>query len=226
MHPDQAGRGSRAMGRLRNLVLLWVALLLLLEPAWGAEPVVQQLALQRQGEGLLLSARLDLEASPPVQDALLRGVPLYFVWQADVYRSRWYWTDKRVASAVRTLRLAYQPLTRRWRLSLSNETGAGSGGAGLAYALHQNYDNLADAMAGVGRVSRWKVSDANRLQADEEHRVELTFRLDLALLPRPLQIGVAAQSDWTMELQRRLEVPERPEPETPAQVHPDTTDER
>ena len=41
---------------------------------------------------------------------LLRGVPLYFVWQADVYRKRWYWTDKRVASAVRTLRLAYQPL--------------------------------------------------------------------------------------------------------------------
>lgn len=211
---------------LRRLVALLAALACLLAPAWAAEPAVQQLALQRQTDGLFLSARLELEASAAVQDALLRGVPLYFVWQADVYRKRWYWTDKRVASAVRTLRLAYQPLTRRWRLSLSNEAGAGAGGAGLAYALHQNYDSLADALAGVGRISRWKISDGGRLQSDAEHRLELGFRLDLTLLPRPLQIGMAAQSDWTMELQRSLDVPERAESDVPAPAHPDMVDER
>jgi hypothetical protein len=147
-----------------------------------------------------------------VEDALLKGVPLYFVWQADVYRHRWYWTDKRVATAMRTLRLVYQPLTRRWRLSLSTDTGSPSG-AGLQYALHQNFDSLADALAGVGRVARWKLADAARLKADEKHRVEWRFRLDLSLLPRPFQIGMANQPEWDVDVQKVLRVPDQTEPE-------------
>ena len=78
-----------------------------------ANPQVQQMALERTAEGLYLNARLGLGATPDVEDALVRGVPLYFVWQADVTRSRWYWADKRLVSAVRVLRLAYQPQTDR-----------------------------------------------------------------------------------------------------------------
>ncbi len=182
-------------------------------PAAAAEPELQQQALQRSADGLFLSARLSLSPSPAVEEALLKGVPLYFVWQADVLRDRWYWTDKRVASATRTWRLAYQPLTRRWRLSLSTEAGGGHGGTGLQYALHQNFDSLSEALASVGRVARWKLADANRLDADSDERVEWSFRLDLGLLPRPFQIGMANQPEWVIELQRRIDVPRPSEPE-------------
>ena len=37
-----------------------------------------------------------------VEDALLKGIALFFVVEADIYRDRWYWTDPRVASAART----------------------------------------------------------------------------------------------------------------------------
>jgi hypothetical protein len=193
----------------------WLGLLAL-APAHAKEPDVQQMTLQRTGEGLYLSARLALEPTPAVEDALLKGVPLYFVWQADVYRDRWYWTDKRVASVARTWRLAYQPLTRRWRLSLSNDAAAGSGGAGLQYALHQNFDSLSAALSSVGRVARWRITDATRLEDGSDERVEFSFRLDLSLLPRPFQIGMANQPEWVIEVQRRIDVPRHAEPDSVA----------
>jgi hypothetical protein len=201
------------MNRLRGFFLGMALSLLAFWPAHAQAPLVEQLGLQRTPEALFLSARMELQPAPVVEDALYKAVPLYFVWHADVYRYRWYWTDKRVASATRTLRLAYQPLTRRWRVSLSNETAAASGGAGLQYALHQNFDSLNEALAGVGRVARWKLADATRLEADVDHEVEFSFRLDLTLLPRPFQIGMANQPEWTVEVRQTLPVPERAEAE-------------
>jgi hypothetical protein len=201
----QALAGAKRLGAALLLLVLFVG------PARAYVPEIQQMQLHRTTEALYLSARLMLQPGPGVEDALLKGVPLYFVWNADVYRHRWYWSDKRVASATRTLRLVYQPLTRRWRLSLANESSGNS--AGLQYALHQNFDSLAQAMSAVGRVARWKIADATRLDEDDTHRVEWGFRLDLTLLPRPFQIGMANQPEWLMVMQRGLRVPEQVEAE-------------
>ncbi|MCV0439651.1 MAG: DUF4390 domain-containing protein [Hydrogenophaga sp.] len=193
------------LGLVLSLLALW--------PAHAQAPQVEQLVLQRTPEALLLSARMALQPSPVVEDALYKAVPLYFVWHADVYRQRWYWIDKRVASATRTLRLAYQPLTRRWRVSLSNEAAATSGGASLQYALHQNFDSLNEALAGVGRVVRWRLADGAQLDPEAKHEVEFSFRLDLSLLPRPFQIGMGDQPEWTVELRQALPVPGQAEPD-------------
>jgi hypothetical protein len=172
------------------------------------QPQVLREQLQRSPDALYLTVRLDLAPSRTVEDVLVRGVPLYFVWQAEVYRQRWYWTDKRVASVQRTLRLAYQPLTRRWRLSLANGVAGSGSGAGLQYALHQNFDSLADALAVVGRVTRWRLAEQDELESDARHRVEWRMQLDLSLLPRPFQIGVANQPAWDITVARRLRVPD------------------
>ena len=200
----------------------WLWLCLFANPAMAREPQVEQIALQRTADGLYLSARLEVAPSAAVEDALLRGVPLYFVWQTEVVRDRWYWSDKRVVSAHRTLRLVYQPLTRRWRVSVSNLPDAGRGGAGLQYALHQNFDELADALAGVSRVLRWRIAEATDLAPGGDQRVELAFRLDLSLLPRPFQIGMANQPEWQVNFQRRIDVPSVIEPDAPPALAPET----
>lgn len=200
----------------RMVAALWLLCLMTCTPvAHAREPELQQAALQRTSEGLYLSARLALELSPAVEDALFKGVPLYFVWQADVVRDRWYWTDKQVATVARTWRLAYQPLTRRWRLSLSTDA-PGVVGTGLQYALHQNFENLSDALASVGRVARWRVLDTARLEEGADERVEFSFRLDLSLLPRPFQIGMGNQPEWVIDLKRSLAVPRQAEPDSVA----------
>jgi len=216
-----AVRVNRLLNVLRALMVAVGLVWLVLTPARAYEPEILQLGVQRTTEAVYLSARLKLAPGAAVEDALLKGVPLYFAWQADVYRQRWYWSDKRVATASRTLRLVYQPLTRRWRLSLSTDTG-GMAGAGLQYALHQNFDSLAEALAGVGRVSRWRVADAARLQAGDKHHVEWRFRLDLSLLPRPFQIGMGNQPEWNIGVQKVLRVPAQAEPEP----YPESTPER
>ncbi len=202
-------------GGLGRFVFLWTLVLCFAVQAQSQKPQVFQLNLQRTTEALYLSARMELSPEQVVEETLLKSVPLYFVWQADIYRERWYWTDRRIATVTRTLRLAYQPLTRRWRVSLSNDAGAIAGGAGLQYALHQNYDTLADALAGVGRVTRWKLVEAARLSSDEAHYLEFAFRLDLSLLPRPFQIGIGNQREWSIEVRDRINVPPRAEPDRP-----------
>ena len=165
---------------------------------------VTQLDLARSGDGLELGATVKFDLPAVVQDALFKGLPVSFVEEAEVYRERWYWFDKRVASTQRHMRLVFQPLIRRWRLSV------GSGPASSTepgVALAQNFDSLEEALAVIGRVTRWRLADFADLETGVRHRVEFRFRLDVAQLPRPLQIGTLGESDWVLaaSASRRLQ---------------------
>src|SRR5262245_15474250 len=81
---------------------------------------LRDVEVERNDEGLHLSFTARFDLPRPVEDALLKGVPLHFVAEANTYRSRWYWRDQRVARAVRSWRLAYQPLTRRYRVTFGS----------------------------------------------------------------------------------------------------------
>jgi len=166
-------------------------------PSSGAQ---QLLRLERADDALWLSTQLDFELSPAVIDALHKGIPIYFVAEADVLRERWYWTNKKVATARRQFRLAYQPLTRQWRLNIvSGEVVE----AELGLSLNQNFDSWSEALNTVRRISRWKIADAAELAPDARHLVDFRFWLDLAQLPRPLQIGTLGQSDWSVALSQK-----------------------
>ena len=171
-------------------------------PAHGAE--VNQLDLGRSGDGLELSATVSFDLPAAVQDALFKGLPVIFVEEAEVYRERWYWLDKRVGGAQRHMRLVFQPLTRRWRLT----SGAGlASSAEPGVALAQNFDTLEEALGVIRRVSGWRIADFADLEPGARHRVEFRFRLDLTQLPRPLQIGTLGESDWALSIStsRRLQ---------------------
>lgn len=182
--------------------------------ALGAEMTL--LHVERGDDGLYLSATANFELSPVVEDALMKGIPLFFVIEADIYRDRWYWTDPRVASAARTIRLAYQPLTRRWRVNIAS--GLISSSAGLRATLNQNYDTLSGAVSAIQRVARWKIAENSDVLADSSYRLEFHFRLDLSQLPRPFQIGMAGQSDWNISAQVRERLRVEPAATAPRSV--------
>lgn len=165
------------------------------QPAAPAE--VTQLELSRQGSDIALSAQVRFVLPSAVEDALYKGVPVIFVAEAEVYRQRWYWYDKQVGGVQRHMRLVYQPLTRRWRLAVASEPIGSSSELGVA--LSQIYDTLEEALAVIHRVSGWRVAALADIDPDAKHRVEFRFRLDVTQLPRPLQIGVLGQSDWSLD---------------------------
>ena len=170
-----------------------------------------QLRVERAEDGVYLSAVVQFDLPVVVEDALTKGIAMFFVIEADMYQNRWYWTDRRVASATRTIRLSFQPLTRRWRVNIV--TGLINNSSGLRATLNQNYESLPEALSAVQRLSRWKIADNAEVEPDVTYKLEFSFNMDLSQLPRPFQIGVAGQRDWTISVQQteRLQVgPIRP----------------
>jgi len=162
---------------------------------------LQQLRADRVANEVLVSANVVFDLPGVVEDALLKGIPLFFMLEADLLQERWYWSDKRVTGVQRQLRLAYQPLTRRWRV---NATTAPGGDNSQGLALSQNFDSLAEAMATIKQVSRWKVSELAESESGTKYRIEFRFRLDLGQLPRPFQIGAIGQSEWDIQASGRV----------------------
>ena len=160
------------------------------QPARGQGVDLVSLELQRQEGWLTLEFNARLQLSRAVQDALERGIPVYFVADALVLRNRWYWRDERMARVSRTWRLAYQPLTSSWRVGIG--------------ALGKSYSSLPEALGAVSRLSGWRLAELAALEADSRHYVEFAFRLDTTLLPGPMQIGLTSQSDWTLRIERTL----------------------
>jgi hypothetical protein len=156
---------------------------------------VPALQLERNADNLLLTATVKFSLPTAVEDALLKGVPVIFVAEADILRERWYWFDKKVASTERHMRLVYQPLTRRWRLAVASGVITNNG---LGVALSQTFDSLEDALGAIRRLSGWRIAEVADLDPEVRYRVDFRFRLDVSQLPRPLQIGTLGQSDWTL----------------------------
>ena len=169
---------------------------------------VAELRLQRLDDGIYLSTSLEFDLPELAEDALRKGIPMYFVMEAQVMRDRWYWSDRLVAEATRYLRLSYQPLTRRWRLSTSASPITNTG-VGVAL-VGQNFDDLEDALSAMQRVSRWKIAEAAVIDTDAGHSIQFRFRLDMSQLPRPFQIGAVGRSGWNLLVSRsgRLALPE------------------
>lgn len=182
----------------------WVAWLLisLCAPAWSQIQVeLSQWEVERTSEEVAVTAQLQFELTSAVEDALLKGVPVYFRAEADILKERWYWYDKTLVSASRHYKLAFQPLTRRWRLSVG--TGAGAS-AGQGLALSQSFDSLSAALSSIKRIARWRVAAASDLDPAVKYRLDFRFQLDVSQLPRPFQIGVMGHSDWDVGVSRSV----------------------
>ena len=204
-HRTRSPRGARVVpwrrcfrvGLIRWALTLALALAWLVAGgAWAQGVELQDITVQREDSAIRIDYQLRLTLPRAVEDAALRGVPLYFVAQASLWRPRWYWRDERVARASREWRLSYQPLTSNWRIS--------QGGLGQSFAT------LDDALSTMTRSAGWRIAEAREVEPDGRYYVEFNWRLDTAQLPRPMQIGlggVGGASDWTLGVERSVRLP-------------------
>ena len=196
LHGNARPRAMPRVGREAPLSLCGLVLLVLVlvaglwgpAPAHAAEPDLSSFDLVVNEEGALLSYAVNIELSRSVDDALSKGVPLFFVAEAEVFRERWYWRDLRVAHAVRVWRIVFQPLTSTYRVTFAGRS--------------QNYNTREEAFAAISRGARWKIAEPAQIEDGSHHYVEFSYRLDTSLLPRPMQIGIGGQADWALSVQR------------------------
>jgi hypothetical protein len=154
--------------------------------AWAAEIDITNPQLAAGDDNYVLSADFKFELTPRLEEAVTKGVVLYFVADFELTKARWYWLDEKLASRSLTYRLSYHALTRQYRLS--------TGG------LHQSFATLSDAVQVLSRLRNWGVIERTEkgIRAGEPYEAALRLRLDVTQLPRPFQISALGNKEWTL----------------------------
>ena len=168
----------------RTLTWLALALSLVALRAAAEEIEIRDAQLVAAEDGIVLSADFEIDLTSRLEDALAKGVPLYFVVEFEIYRPRWYWLDERIGVAARSTRLSFHALTRTYRLT----TGA----------LHQSFATLDEALRTLSRVRGWQVLARGTLKSDTVYAAYTRMRLDTTQLPKPFQVSALANREWTL----------------------------
>ena len=177
---DTAGLLRRACAVLALVLacLLWAG-------AVGAQAIeATEARIEYQDNAFELTASFDFDLPPALEDALNKGISLYFMIEFQLTRPRWYWFDEKPVNTSRTIRLSYQPLTRQYRVS--------TGGLQVPFA------RLKSALQFIQRVHGWRVFDRGAVKPGESYHAEVRMKLDLSQLPKPFQINAVNTREWNL----------------------------
>ena len=155
-------------------------------PGWADAILAHAAELRLEEEHYVLDADFELTLNPTLEEALVRGVPLYFVVEFELQRPRWYWFDDTIITNMLTYRLSYNALTRQYRLS--------TGGA-----FYQNFPTLEEAQRAISRVKGRKVVEKTSLFKGYRYDASVRLKLDTAQLPKPFQISALTSRDWNLQ---------------------------
>ena len=164
---------------LHGVLLVW----LFAATAYAEGISVNKAEVRLGDDGYQLSANYDVNLTSAAQQALTRGIPLYFVGEFSLTRSRWYWLDEKIFQGEQTVKLSYNVLTRQYRISRG--------------ALFQNFASFEDVLNILARQSSAAIP-AELLKKDGNYVAAVRLRLDNTQLPRLLQVNVLTGKDWDL----------------------------
>ena len=164
---------------LRSALLAW----LFIATAHAEGISINKAEAHRGEDGYQLSASYDINLTFAAQQALARGVPLYFVGEFLLTRSRWYWLDEEIFKGEQTIKFSYNMLTRQYRISRGT--------------LFQNFASFEDALNILARQSSVTIP-AELMKKDGNYTAAVRLRLDIAQLPLPLQVNALTGKDWAL----------------------------
>lgn len=175
---------------VRRLVLAAAAAgtLLVSAAALAAEATLMRAQLTRdepgESPGLFLAASYEFDLPQPLREALQRGIALYFRHDFQLRQERWYWLDRTLEERHFFVRLSYDPLTQRYRVSYGG--------------LSQNFDTYEQALPLVKNIRRWRVGPSDIIRDPNDYTAEVRFSLDASKLPKPMQVTTAGADEWTL----------------------------
>ncbi|MCC7549687.1 MAG: DUF4390 domain-containing protein [Burkholderiales bacterium] len=185
-----------AASRMRDQLPGWLmprtallsALLWVLAAAAFAEGItIKSAELIPNEGGYILEARYDVDLSPTLEEALVRGLTLTFIAQFELVYPRW-WTlniwNKELAGREAMYRLSYNALTRQYRLSLGG--------------FHQTFHGVEQALAVLGRVRFNPAVKEDQIEPGTVYIAGVRLRLDTGKLPKPLQLDAIGSRDWNL----------------------------
>jgi len=171
--------------RIKQLIFLCLMALSVFSTNASAEGIkIKSFELEKVDNDWLLNAAFQIELSAGLEDAVQKGVVLYFLTEFDLTRSRWYWFDEKPILTQRQTRLSYQPLTQQYRIASEGFTFSAT--------------TVSEALQAVGSIGGWRVIDGNQLDAGKSYTAALRMTLDLSKLPKPFQVNALNNRDWNV----------------------------
>ena len=171
--------------RIKQFIFLGLIVLGIFSSAVNAEGIkIKSFEMERVDNDWYLSASFQIELSPGLEDAVQKGVVLYFQTDFDLTRSRWYWFDEKPVLAQRQTRLSYQPLTQQYRIASEGFTFSSK--------------TIGEALQAVGSLGGWRVIDNTQLDPGKSYTGALRMTLDLTKLPKPFQVNALNNRDWNI----------------------------
>lgn len=135
-------------------------------------------------DGRRLAASYDIEFGSTLEEALRRGLSLPFRIEFEINRPRWYWFDEAIVRASAQRQLAYDPLMRKYRLTIGS--------------LYHDFDSLDEAKRVLGAIRvvdlRW-----DRLTKGDWYEASVRMRLDVSRLPKPFQLNALSSGNWSLD---------------------------
>jgi hypothetical protein len=178
LHACATGRAA-----LQRVVLAF--LLAAFIPLGHAEGIaVTSATIEQAEDGWNLDAAFDVQFSPRLEEAVNRGVPLYFVVEFELAQPRWYWFDQKPVQRSQSYRISYTPLLRQYRLTIGT--------------VYQNFTRFEEVTRVLSRLRGWHVADKGALKKDQVYQASVRMRLDTAQLPKPFQLNAIASRDWAL----------------------------
>jgi len=145
---------------------------------------VKRAALVAAEDGYFLEAEFDITLTQILEDALNKGIPLYFSLEFALNRPRWYWFNEKIFETRQPYRVSYNALTQQFRV------GVGT--------LYQNFASLPEAIAFLARVRLRDIAASGALAKGASYAAELRMRLDTSQLPRPFQVSAVGSREWNV----------------------------
>jgi hypothetical protein len=194
-------------GLLRGALIVWLSV----ATAQAEGISVNKVEVHLGEDGYQLSAGYDIGLTFVVQEALSRGIPLYFVGEFSLTRSRWDWLDNAQQALSRSIQYYFvdEPALTHWSW-LDEEIFIGEQVSKLSYnvltrryrisrgALFQNFASLEEALNILARQSSPFIS-AELMKQDGKYMAAARLRLDVTQLPRPLQVNALTSNEWTLD---------------------------
>lgn len=161
-----------------------ISLLLLALVARADNIEIKSAAVTLREDSYAIDADMELSLTAPLEDILNKGVALNFLLEFELMRPRWYWWNEKLVTHSQQYKLAYNPLTRQYRISLGT--------------IYQNFETLSEALRFISRPRNVPVADKSLLQTGTTYAAALRMRLDVSQLPRPFQISVLGSREWNL----------------------------
>jgi len=184
-----------------NLIVLLLILLLPAATVQAAGIQIKSVNLTAAERGYEISMDSEIALNDTLEQALEKGIVLYFVTKFSLFDARWYKLNDEVARSKFVVGLRYYALTRQYHLNHP--------------VFSQSYYSLKEALQALGRIRDLPLTVKSELKPDADYVASVRVWLDLTRMPKPFQVETIGSSQWDLssdKLEWRMKLPTPEEP--------------